>query len=73
MPMTGDELKRQIELQQQPIDFEALVRDGTLTKVGAWWAVTNIKTLPEHVSAKVSEMKNEAGRTLIRLRAPRKR
>lgn len=52
----------------QPVDFEALVKEGLLTKVGAWWAVSDMHKLPEHVSVKISEVKVVKGKALVKLR-----
>lgn len=72
-PITKEEVERMAALQKQPIDPESLIHDGLLVEGGAWWAVPDMSKLPEHVSVKISEVKVEKGRTLIKLRMPRKR
>lgn len=65
---TPEAIEEQLRLLAQPVDFDALVAAGILTKVGAWWAVADMKSLPAHVAVKVSESKIAGGRTLVKLR-----
>lgn len=49
-----EDVKKQINLIAQPINFEELEKSGQLVKDGAWFRVKNIHLLPEHVVAKIN-------------------
>ncbi|MFO1225291.1 hypothetical protein [Roseateles sp.] len=66
--MKQEELDALMHLHGQPIDLDALVRDGVLTKGGAWWEVPDMSKLPEPVRARIRELSIRNGRTFIKLR-----
>ena len=39
-----------------PLDFEKLVKDGVLKKIGKSYYTDNVRNLPEHVSKKISSV-----------------
>lgn len=57
-----------LKAQATPIDFEKLESEGLLQKKGAWYLVSNIHTLPEHVGLQIDGAKiDKKGNTLIKL------
>lgn len=58
----------EVEKLAAPIDFDALERDGLLEKVGAWYAVPNLDSLPDHARTKIAEKKLEMGRVLVKFK-----
>lgn len=66
-----DERQRTIEeemwLLAQPLDIGDLERRGILIRRGDWYEVPKPADLPEHVSAKIREVKKENGRMLVQL------
>ena len=60
--MTPDELSKlrerlaeENEKMAKPINYDELIEKGLISKVGAWYRVNDIRRLPEHVSAKITE------------------
>lgn len=72
IPMTQEQLDAQMRMRREPLDLDELVRAGLLRKVGAWWAVSDVRSLPEYVRAQVREISVRNGTSLIKLRAARK-
>ncbi|MDP2784212.1 MAG: hypothetical protein Q8O38_06400 [Sulfurimicrobium sp.] len=58
----------EVEKLAAPIDFEALERDCLLEKVGAWYVVPNLDRLPDNARSKISGMKLERGRVLVKFK-----
>jgi hypothetical protein len=54
--MTYEELGREIRVLATPIDFAELEARGIITKVGAWFRVSNLHDLPEHAAKKITNM-----------------
>lgn len=61
-------LYEEVEKLAAPVDFGALEKDCLLEKVGAWYAVPNLDRLPEHARVKVSEIKSDKGRVLVKFK-----
>lgn len=49
----------EVEKLAQPLDLEFLERSGLVEKVGTWYAVQNIRRLPEHAYVKITEIKTD--------------
>ena len=60
--MTREDVMSQLQRLATPIDFDALVAEGVLRKVGASYEVLNPKRLPEHVSAQATGVKAKTQR-----------
>lgn len=49
-----------------PIDFDKLVKDGVLKRIGKSYYTDNVRNLPEHVSKKISSIEQtKKGKKLI--------
>jgi hypothetical protein len=44
----------------EPVDFEALEREGILTKSGAWYRVQNLRALPASVRRKIRDLSQDS-------------
>ncbi len=57
--LSEEELKRLQKLHETPIDVEQLIEDGILERVTRqWYRVLDFERLPEHVRARVNELRN---------------
>jgi hypothetical protein len=69
--LTSTDLKKIAILVRKlawPVDFEKLERQGLLEKRGAWYIVPDIQMLPEHVTLKISEMKQSQGKVMVKIK-----
>jgi hypothetical protein len=69
--LTSTDLKKIAILVRKlarPVDFKKLERQGLLKKRGAWYIVPNIHMLPEHVTLKISEMKQSQGSVMVKIK-----
>lgn len=48
------------------VDYGALEAKGLLRKAGAWYEVPNIHKLPKHLRTKITELKDERGKTFAK-------
>jgi hypothetical protein len=54
---------------KRPIDFNKLIKDGILSKKGAWYEVHDWERLPEHARYQIKEMMGGADtKTLVKFR-----
>lgn len=44
----------------EPVDFDALERDGVLSKEGVWYRIHRYESLPENAAARISEIAQDA-------------
>ncbi|MBI3425020.1 MAG: hypothetical protein HY011_18955 [Acidobacteria bacterium] len=70
--ITIKEIEQRRKLVALPIDFDALIAEGLLEKKGAWYKVTDISKLPQHVRAKMGALRTEPQGTFVRFRRARK-
>lgn len=60
-------IEEEVWLLAQPLDAGDLERRGILIRRGDWYEVARPADLPEHVSAKIREVKKENGKMLVQL------
>lgn len=58
-PIDYDELAKHVEQMAKPIDFDSLIKEGLLVPEGKWYRVPDKDALPEHVSKKIKEMRQD--------------
>ena len=58
----------EVEKLARPVDLPSLERSGLIEKVGAWYVVPNIHHLPDHARVKISEVKSDKGRVLVKFK-----
>lgn len=63
------QVRQQVWLLSQPVDFDEAERNGLLLRRGAWYEVPHPKELPEHIAVKIRELKNENGKLLVKIPA----
>ena len=74
MDISKKRLHKELQSMVDPIDFKALEEAGIMSKVGAWYKVSNVHKLPDNVRSKVIETKGDRqGNTLIKLKKTIKR
>ena len=60
-------IEQEVWLLAQPVDVNALQRQGVLIRRGDWYEIVRPSELPEHVTIKLREVRNESGRLIAQL------